>query len=323
LCISAWTGYPDFVNKVYSFNYFTGKITNDFSLQINSLGSYSPEFNLDASILYLGRQNLYAVDLLSATPTNINYMQLASLGYLCGTIQRNKYGDVYVSIANSQYLSKILNPNVYGPGISFNMNNIFLGTHISGASMNAMAGLPQLIEKAGNESTNDCVPNIILDFPEPHANYTYRVSNTIVTEDNYTISQNQNITMKAGNSITLLPNTHIMNGSTYLAKIEGCEVIGEQSIERRYSQKIALSINLDEKKITEVKIFPNPTSDILNIKTSFKINNVSVVDMVGRKINVKLENNKLDVKNLVAGTYLISIETDGGIFSQKFIKNNF
>ncbi|WP_426279230.1 T9SS type A sorting domain-containing protein [Chryseobacterium sp. S-02] len=323
LCISTWAGDPDFVNKVYSFNYNTGKITNDFSLQINSLGSYSPEFNIDASVLYLGRLNLYAVDLLSATPTNINYMQLASLSNSCGTIQRNKYGDMYVSIANSQYLSKILNPNVYGSGISFSMNNIFLGTHISGASMNAMVGLPQLIEKSVNELTNDCVPNIVLDFPEPHVNYIYRASNTIVTEDDYTIVPDQNITMKAGNSITLLPNTHIMNGSTYLAKIEGCEVVGERSIERRSSEKIALSINLDEKKIIDIKIFPNPTSDILNIKTNFKINNVSVVDMAGRKINVKLEDSKLDVKSLAAGTYLISIETEGGTSSQKFIKNNF
>ncbi len=320
LCISTWTGYPDFINKVYSFNYSTGKITNDFSLQINSLGSYSPEFNLDASVLYLGRQNLYAVDLLSATPSNINYMQLASLGYLCGTIQRNKYGDMYVSIINNQYLSKILNPNVYGPGISLDLNNVFLGTHISGANMLSMMGLPQLIEKPINELTNDCVPNIILNFPEPHVNYTYRASNTIITEDNYTIIPDQNITMKAGSDITLLPNTHIMKGSTYLAKIEGCEVIGERSIERRSAQKISLSINLDEKRITDIKIFPNPASDILNIKTTSKINNASVVDMTGRKINVKLDDNKLDVKNLTAGTYLISIETKEGVSSQKFIK---
>lgn len=67
-------------------------------------------------------------------------------------------------------------------------------------------------------------------------------------------------------------------------------------------------------------IYPNPTTDILNIKTDSKINKVSVVDATGRKVNVKLEDNKIDVRVLPAGTYLISIETKDGISTEKFIK---
>lgn len=69
-----------------------------------------------------------------------------------------------------------------------------------------------------------------------------------------------------------------------------------------------------------VSIFPNPTSDVLNIKTDSKINKVSVVDITGKRINVKLEDNKIDVRVLPAGTYLISIETKDGISTEKFIK---
>ncbi|MCI3935978.1 T9SS type A sorting domain-containing protein [Chryseobacterium aahli] len=321
LCISAWSGSPDYMNKVYSFNYNTGKITSDFVLQINSISSYSPEFNADASILYLGRENLYAVDLLSATPSNINYMQIASLDFLCGTIQRNKYGDIYVSIINSQYLSKILNPNVYGSGISLDINNIFLGVHNSGVNMIAGAGLPQLIEKPIYEIINNCTPDIVLDSPELHNNYTYQANNSIVTTNNYTISSPKNITMKAGNSITLLPNTNIMNGSTYLAFIEGCEITEESSTgKNRIFPKISLSIDLDKKIKSSVKIYPNPSSEVLNIKTDSKINKVSLVDATGRKVNVKLEDNKIDVRVLPAGIYLISVETKDGISTEKFIK---
>ncbi|MBA5246253.1 choice-of-anchor J domain-containing protein [Marnyiella aurantia] len=70
----------------------------------------------------------------------------------------------------------------------------------------------------------------------------------------------------------------------------------------------------------QLLIYPNPTSDILNIKTDSKINAVSVVDMTGRKINVKLEGDKVNVSALPVGTYLINVETKDGISTEKFIK---
>lgn len=313
LCVSAWSGSPSFVNKVYSFDYNTGKITADFTLQINSLGSYSPEFNLDSSILYLGRENLYAVDLLSATPTNINYMQLASLNYACGTIQRNKYGDIYVSITNSQYLSKILNPNVYGPGISLDINNVFLGSHISGATMKAMAGLPQLIEKPVNDVISNCISNRILDSPESHPDYIYRASNTIVTENNYKVFANQDITLKAGSSIRLLPNTFIEQGSEFFAMIEGCradEVSGKRSVST--SQKISLKIDLDNDMVENtVELYPNPASDFVNINSKLKIKSWEIYDLSGKQI-LKGNSNKINVANFIKGVYLINILFENG-----------
>jgi len=90
-----------------------------------------------------------------------------------------------------------------------------------------------------------------------------------------------------------------------------------------FSNNATLSVE-DTKEATEgklfVSIYPNPTSDILNIKTDSKINSVSVVDLTGRKINVKLDGDKVDVRNLPAGTYLINIETKDGVSTEKFIK---
>lgn len=78
----------------------------------------------------------------------------------------------------------------------------------------------------------------------------------------------------------------------------------------------------DDVKIIKnmLSIYPNPTSDILNIKTDSKINTVSVIDITGKKVNVKLEDNKIDVRSLTAGIYLINIETKEGISTEKFIK---
>jgi len=73
-------------------------------------------------------------------------------------------------------------------------------------------------------------------------------------------------------------------------------------------------------KNRNVNLYPNPTADVLNIKTDSKINAVSVVDITGRKIDVKLDGAQVDVRSLPAGTYLINIDTKDGISTEKFIK---
>lgn len=85
----------------------------------------------------------------------------------------------------------------------------------------------------------------------------------------------------------------------------------------------AVTLGTSETKnlnIGSITIYPNPTSDILNIKTDSKINNVSVVDFAGRKVNVKLYDNKIDVRGFPPGTYIINVETKDGILTEKFIK---
>lgn len=71
---------------------------------------------------------------------------------------------------------------------------------------------------------------------------------------------------------------------------------------------------------SETSIYPNPVSDVLNIKTKGEIKSVTVYDLSGRKINAPVTGHKVDLKNCQSGTYLIDIETSLGKSSQKFIK---
>lgn len=95
----------------------------------------------------------------------------------------------------------------------------------------------------------------------------------------------------------------------------------------------ATSLRLDNVSLTSVlgtnevleagngfSIYPNPTSDFLNIKTDSKIKLVTVFDMSGRKVRAAFENNVLNVKGLQTGTYIINVETTDGKFSERFIK---
>lgn len=85
----------------------------------------------------------------------------------------------------------------------------------------------------------------------------------------------------------------------------------------------ATSLGTQDTKIVSkigLTVYPNPTTDILNIKSDSKIINVSVVDLTGRKVNVKLYTDQVDVRELSTGTYLINVETKDGIYTEKFIK---
>ncbi|MFP3831565.1 T9SS type A sorting domain-containing protein [Chryseobacterium sp. SIMBA_028] len=70
----------------------------------------------------------------------------------------------------------------------------------------------------------------------------------------------------------------------------------------------------------KVILYPNPVVDFIHINSSNKIKNVRVYDLVGKKIDVTLNDGKVDVRNLVAGEYLLNIETERGDFTEKIIK---
>ncbi|WP_291883364.1 T9SS type A sorting domain-containing protein [Chryseobacterium sp.] len=110
--------------------------------------------------------------------------------------------------------------------------------------------------------------------------------------------------------------------NTTLASNTVANTAGIDNIQAEFTNAATLSVNDTPVKnaIVSLAVYPNPTSDILNIKSDSKINAVSVVDLTGRKLDVKLEGDKVDVKKLPAGTYLINIETKDGISTEKFIK---
>ena len=70
-------------------------------------------------------------------------------------------------------------------------------------------------------------------------------------------------------------------------------------------------------------LYPNPTSDIINIKTDKEIKSIQILDLSGRLIKTLKGSKQISVKNLTKNTYLIVIETeDGSKVTQKFIKKD-
>ncbi|SFN79536.1 Por secretion system C-terminal sorting domain-containing protein [Paenimyroides ummariense] len=317
ITINQWVS-PGFSNT-YSFDNNTGKITNDYLLEISTIGPYLSEFNKDASILYLSSRynaEVFAIDIpnsIGSVVSRLIYSNSSITNDACG-IQRNTQGDIYVSIEDRDYLAKIVNHNSFLNSY-VDENNIYLNGN------STRMGLPQR-----TPLHDGCISDILLNSPETNNNFLYKVSNTITTQSNYLIN-GQNISMKAGNSITFLPNTEIVNGSDFLATIETC-YSSKPNISNWPEKPLHLkttigtvktSLVLDDK---EIYVFPNPTTDILNIssKNGLEMKEIKITDLSGRIVRTLNNASTINVSDLSAGTYLIDITTNEGKASSKFIK---
>ncbi|WP_426275458.1 3-coathanger stack domain-containing protein [Chryseobacterium sp. S-02] len=291
ICISHWADYVNNTeearsnNRVLSFNAATGTITNDYSLNVIGIRAYLPEFNKNASVLFLGNTSIFAVDLLNSTTGNVNSMQIytdtSTSQYTA--IQRDKRGHIYLNRPSINVLGEINNPDVYGSNMSVTPNAVNLGT---GHYTNY--GLPQLIPTFEN-TYYPCIENLTL-ISEPNLNFTYEIGKKITTQDSYILGSRHNITMQAGETVSLLPGTSIQSGAYYHAFIAPCgEQEGFSKFNQNKNQKdMVLNLDVKERKATNntmIDIYPNPTSIYVNIiSDDQKITSWELYDISGKSV---------------------------------------
>jgi hypothetical protein len=72
--------------------------------------------------------------------------------------------------------------------------------------------------------------------------------------------------------------------------------------------------------INQVEVFPNPTSDFIQINTKYKYISSSIYSLNGTKI-LDSTDKKIAVNKLQNGVYFVKIITDKSTFSVRFLKN--
>ncbi|MAO07536.1 MAG: hypothetical protein CL596_02355 [Alteromonas sp.] len=71
-----------------------------------------------------------------------------------------------------------------------------------------------------------------------------------------------------------------------------------------------------------ISIYPNPAVDVLNVRmpSNIQINNAAMYDVLGKKINVTVNNGQINISDLSSGVYVLELNTNEGSLSQKVIK---
>lgn len=105
-----------------------------------------------------------------------------------------------------------------------------------------------------------------------------------------------------------------------------CNTPGPGGIFMLFNVNMTVNLSTQDFFANNLKIYPNPTKDILNLSSSTTlINGVEVTDLNGRVVKSfdlnGLSQTELNVSDLQSGMYFVSVETDLGKGTTKIVKN--
>jgi len=86
--------------------------------------------------------------------------------------------------------------------------------------------------------------------------------------------------------------------------------------------KVSVATGIKNNSLTEIAIFPNPTSGMLNINATEVNSSVEVFSVIGEKVysgNLLKGNNSLDLSGLANGTYIVKMNSDNQTINKKVV----
>ena len=87
---------------------------------------------------------------------------------------------------------------------------------------------------------------------------------------------------------------------------------------------VTSGVGLNEINAHHVKIYPNPTGDVLNLSISseIEVNELRIISAIGNTVQTMSHSNQIDVNQLKGGTYFLEVgSTNNEIVRIRFVKN--
>ncbi len=81
-------------------------------------------------------------------------------------------------------------------------------------------------------------------------------------------------------------------------------------------------LGANENLLSQVSVYPNPTTDILNVKVpaNVTVNSASLVNVLGANTGLRLVNGTINTSSLASGVYILTVNTSAGTMTQKVVK---
>lgn len=121
-----------------------------------------------------------------------------------------------------------------------------------------------------------------------------------------------------GESITIATTA----GTVYLVNV-GEYSSGTDNPEGSFRIQITSDLSSSEFDITNLKVYPNPIKNVLNVSFSQEINSVEVYNMIGQKVKsvqVNATEGQLDMSSLTSGAYVVKVYANEQVKTIKMIK---
>jgi|26BtaG_2_1085354.scaffolds.fasta_scaffold00488_7 hypothetical protein len=98
-------------------------------------------------------------------------------------------------------------------------------------------------------------------------------------------------------------------------------LIGDTANSFAWTLKGSPALSVNENKLAQLSIFPNPAQDVIRIKmpSHIETTQVSLYNVLGKQINATMVNNQINVSHLSKGLYILNLETTAGTLTEKLI----
>lgn len=201
----------------------------------------------------------------------------------------------------------------------------------------------EVISESNESDNNDCYwtsPTLSLSscsnsltITDTYANSSYKAAQSIIT--NGTVNVTGNGSFKAGQSITLRPGFHAQSGCNFIASIEACANLSDNSdlenVSRKATSENELVTTAKIIKDTKLEVFPNPFEQSTNIRLSlskpqpFSLAIYSGTGQIIEKLDdfhskeAGLYDYRFTAQNLPNGIYFLILNTANGTIGKKIV----
>jgi hypothetical protein len=200
-----------------------------------------------------------------------------------------------------------------------------LPTFVNSPVTNLSAGYPPVIKSSILRKNGAYYRMIVLQFDK-------LLTSVDDPKNFFTITVNdQNITIVSANvlndSIRFSTNTTIKNGDIIKISYSGGNLTGMRKGKvadfGNYLVTNNVPVALENLTLNnDVKLYPNPVKDLLNIKAPFEIDQLYIFDLSGKlmfwKKTEQLNNLSIPV-NLTKGTYILKLQSNSSVSFSKFV----
>jgi len=163
-----------------------------------------------------------------------------------------------------------------------------------------------------NASTNT---NVTFSFSEPVDVISIMASNSYPNEITFTPNGgNNNVVSSNVDSSKIILNWQ--NITSFTVSTTG-SYFGFDHLRTINSS----SLSSNEYAINKIKLFPNPTKNLITIQGNTNISEASIYNIQGQKIDIKIKNNQINLINQASGVYFLQLKTDNGLITKKIIKH--
>jgi Leucine-rich repeat (LRR) protein len=199
------------------------------------------------------------------------------------------------------------------------LNSIDLTENTLLVSLNCVDNQFTSLDLTGNVSLKNlyCFGNQLVNLD---------LSQNIFLENLYCFNnQLTNLNVKNGNNTNIIqfdaasnPNLTCIEVDNDLYSSTNWTNIDVQS---SFSTDCAVSVGIAANSLTSLTIFPNPVSDVLNLRSDVDFESVVVIDISGRVVdNVQQFNSQFNVSNLERGVYFLQVTFSSDTVKLSFIK---